>query len=302
MTKRKPSFSIVGAGTVGSTISAALAAAGYRPASVVSRTGAHAAALARGLGCAKASTDAAGVDRSSGIVIVAVADDALPAAAAALRRAPLRKGTFIAHCAGAVGSAVLAPLAKRGMLTASMHPIRIFPHGAGAAKRRSLLKGISWGIEGSVPALRRAEEIVRDLGGSPVPIPAAMKPLYHAACVFAAGYFTLFLAAIRELALPLDLPAPWSAVFGPLIAGAMEHAVRDGADAPLTGPIPRGDVATVRLHLEALAASAPHLLPVYTALGIEAARTARRRGMLDDDGYRGVVACFRSFVRTFKAR
>lgn len=301
MKKRKPPFSLIGAGTVGSTLASALHAAGYRPASIISRSGAHAVAVARTVGCSRASTDPAGIDPASEMVIIAASDDALPGIAAALRGSSLRKGTFVAHCAGAIGSAVLAPLAKRGMLTASMHPIRIFPKDQSLARRRGILRGASWGIEGSAASLRWAESVVRDLGGTPVTIAAAMKPLYHAACVFSAGYFSVLLGAIRELSLPLDLPASWSEIFGPLMAASMEQAVRGDGNAPLTGPIPRGDLATVRLHLDALAGAAPHLLPLYAACGIEAARRARRSGDLDDAGYRSVVAAFRTFVATIKA-
>ena len=46
----------------------------------------------------------------------------------------------------------------------------------------------------------------------------------------------------------------------------------------LTGPLSRGDVATIAGHLEALAAEAPDVLPVYRALGLATLDLVAARG------------------------
>jgi len=56
-----------------------------------------------------------------------------------------------------------------------------------------------------------------------------------------------------------------------------------GVDAALTGPFVRGDVGTVRGHLETLRNSAPEALDLYVAVARRELDIARRRGRLDDD-------------------
>lgn len=69
-------------------------------------------------------------------------------------------------------------------------------------------------------------------------------------------------------------------MFLPLIEGTLENLKRTSPERALTGPIARGDVLTVRKHLDALRQSAPHLLPVYASLSTEVVRVAVRGGQI----------------------
>ena len=72
------------------------------------------------------------------------------------------------------------------------------------------------------------------------------------------------------------------AVYTPLARQALSNSDRFGVDRSLTGPFQRGDVGTVRGHLDVLRASAPDALGLYVAVARRELAIARRRGRLDE--------------------
>jgi predicted short-subunit dehydrogenase-like oxidoreductase (DUF2520 family) len=102
--------------------------------------------------------------------------------------------------------------------------------------------------------------LARALGMTPFALADEAKPAYHAASVFASNYVvTLTHAAVslleraglgREAALEALRP--------------LQHRTVDVAGSPPTGPVARGDAATVAAHLRAVG---PELEPLYRALG-----------------------------------
>jgi predicted short-subunit dehydrogenase-like oxidoreductase (DUF2520 family) len=102
--------------------------------------------------------------------------------------------------------------------------------------------------------------LARRLGMAPFALADEAKPTYHAASVLASNYLvTLTHAAVsllgragigREAALTALAP--------------LQHRSIDVAGLPPTGPIARGDAATVAAHLRAVG---PELEPLYRALG-----------------------------------
>src|SRR6267143_6454698 len=297
---RFPRVSIVGAGAVGSSIGRALFEKGYPIASVISRTGDRAIALARSVKCSRVSTQIGDVAPESECILLAVSDGALPAVAgqlSRLRSLKFRK-LFAVHCSGVYAADVLEPLRRRGVLVASMHPIQTFPSGRHAHQRRTPLRGIYYGIEGEPEALKRTKRLVDDLEGRVVVIKKEMKPLYHVICVMESNYMLVFLNAIEGLTKILSVQPGWTEIFGPLMTATMENAVKQTAAASLTGPIVRGDLSTVDLHLRALSRYAPEFLPLYTMGGIEVARVAGMRGSMSRGEFNGVIARFRRFLKS----
>ena len=66
---------------------------------------------------------------------------------------------------------------------------------------------------------------------------------------------------------------------GPLCRASLENALRVGPEAALTGPVARGDVATVAAHLEALEGAPPAVEALYRAAGRCLLDLARQRGL-----------------------
>ena len=211
---RKPKLSIIGTGTVGSTLALALHEKGYPVASLISRTGSAAISLAKAVKCERVSTNVNDLAPSTQILLIAVSDDAIRDVAQQLaQNKRLRwKGMVVFHLSGVHTSELLEPLRKKGALVASIHPIQTFPKGQRLSKTK--LKGISYGIEGTDEALKFARQIVNDLEGKAVVIPKELKPLYHIACVFASNYMMVFINTISELAKRLGFGSTWTDEIG----------------------------------------------------------------------------------------
>jgi len=110
----------------------------------------------------------------------------------------------------------------------------------------------------------------------------ADRPLYHWAATLAAGSLVGLLATAHEVARRLGLPDEARRGYDRLAEGALAAAIADGRPAAaMTGPVARGDLATVETHLDALARSAPDLLPL--AVELARAQVARRRETAPDD-------------------
>jgi len=110
------------------------------------------------------------------------------------------------------------------------------------------------------------ERIVALLGGSALHVAPGAMPLYHAAAVMASNYVTGLIdaAAILMKAAGIGERTALGAL-APLIRAGVENTLALGPEQALTGPIERGDLETVRLHLRSLSALAPSvsgLLPV----------------------------------------
>lgn len=213
---------------------------------------------------------------AAGVVVLAVPDDALPGCVADLARGGgLAPGTVVLHLSGALTSELLAPLAGPGAHAGSMHPLVAF--GPDPAVVPGQLKGATFALEGDVEAVGVADAIVRRLGGVPATVAPELKPLYHAGAVLASNYLVGLVASAARLLERAGLArADAVAALAPLLRATVANLEAAGPAGALTGPIARGDVATVRRHLTAL----PHAdAELYRALGRETLKLAREAGL-----------------------
>ena len=300
MASRLPKISIIGAGTVGSTLATALFDKGYPIVSVISRTGATAIRLGHSVKCKKISTQISDIASNTDIVFITVSDSAIEKVAIDLAKTKTLKfkKLFAAHSSGVHSVDVLEPIRKKGALVGSIHPIQTFPSSLKISRLQTKLRSIYYGIEGNTESIKKAEEIIENLGGHSIIITKNLKPLYHVACVFASNYMTMFLNTISELSRTLELKASWAEVFGPLMMTTMENVIQSSAAASLTGPIVRGDFETIDLHLQTLAEYAPHFLPIYTIGGIEVARIAKEDGKITQENFNEIIIKFRRFIKS----
>ncbi|UCG79689.1 MAG: DUF2520 domain-containing protein, partial [Desulfobacterales bacterium] len=76
----------------------------------------------------------------------------------------------------------------------------------------------------------------------------------------------------------------------PLIKGTLSNIGEKGIPGALTGPIARGDVATVSAHLKAIEKDAPKFLTLYKCLGLYTVDLAKAKGTLDKVAAEKLVA------------
>lgn len=281
-------FSVIGPGRLGSTLIAALTRAGL----TVSAIGTHHEEQAR-LG--ESAFDAAGgplhvrvadAAAEADVWWLAVPDDDIFAVAGQLAsalpgaRRPGRLPLAI-HSSGAGSVRLLRPLAEAGVPTLCLHPLQTFS-GDGRAEA---LEGVACAVtadDEGVAAL--GEKLAARLGMRPFRLADERKGLYHLAAAVAAN----LLVALESEAVRLMDEATGRSdgleLLAPLVATAADNVLRDGPAAALTGPVARGDVATVRAHLRLLQGRPQRLTDAYRALSLEAVALAAPR--LDDETLR----------------
>ncbi len=196
-------------------------------------------------------------------VVLAVRDDAIESCARALTDEGALDGSqALLHCAGSRSAESLGAFPAAGR--ALCHPLTSIAPDAGP----DVFRGVTFAITGDAEGRMHAERIARAVGGIPVAIERAGLPLYHAGAVMASNYLPALLAAGTRLLVAAGFPDEASArrALGPLVRATLENALRMGPAAALTGPIARGDLDTVELHLGAMA-GLPDLEALYRALG-----------------------------------
>jgi predicted short-subunit dehydrogenase-like oxidoreductase (DUF2520 family) len=209
------------------------------------------------------------------VVILAVRDDAITPLAASLADArAVTERDVVLHLSGVQGQEALGPLVSSRAALGSFHPLQTIVEPELAPAR---LKGAWAAVEGMPRAVEAGERIAQDLGMRPFRIATKAKPIYHAGAVFASNYLVVVEAIAQRLlrhAGMSDADA-WAAL-RPLVEGTFENLSRHEPREALTGPVVRGDTATIIRHIESLAVDDAKL---YRALGRAALELAQKQGM-----------------------
>jgi predicted short-subunit dehydrogenase-like oxidoreductase (DUF2520 family) len=272
----KFSLGFVGAGRVGTALALGLARAGFRVAAVASRGGKSARGLAKRLRGAHACSAQEVADRAD-LVFLAVPDDAITAAASSIR---WRRGAACVHCSGAAELDVLAKAAADGALVGGFHPLRMF----GKAGQDFDLRGYSVAIAGPAALERRLSRLARSLGARPLRIPEGGRALYHIAANFSGAFVVGMIAEAVGLLRRIGISEKDAVgALLPLLQGTVDNVEKLGAAGGLGSAVARGDVGTIRKHLEALGARSPETLELYRLLSLKTVPIAVRKGTLRGD-------------------
>jgi predicted short-subunit dehydrogenase-like oxidoreductase (DUF2520 family) len=278
-----PVIGIVGLGAVGSALGLALTRAGWPISAVASRDPDRRAAFSRLVGGTRGFADATAILDEVELIILAVPDDVLAPLASSLR---MYGGQAMVHTSGALGAEVLRPAMAAGTQIGSFHPLVAF---ADTERAVAALHGATVAVEGDDQLLDLLAEMAEVIGAHPVRLAPGSKPAYHAAAVLAAGGFDALLDAIAELGRVAGLDEAGSlAIYGPLVEQTLGNARALGIGAALTGPIVRGDVGTLRSHLDSLRRHAPGVLDLYRAAAEREIVLAEARGALTPDAATGL--------------
>lgn len=223
------------------------------------------------------------------ILLLAVTDSALGDVVYDVAQAGAApRGCVALHLSGALSTDVLAPLHAAGYAVGSLHPLQAVADRWQSGER---LSGAAFAVAGDPAAISAGRRISNALGGLALVIPPHLRPIYHAAAVMASNYMVALLAtSIRLLGQAgVGEDDAFRAIL-PLARGSLDNIEQLGLPAALTGPIARGDVDTVRLHLARLSGEERTL---YCGLGLELLRLARTAG-LDDERAERIYALLSS--------
>jgi predicted short-subunit dehydrogenase-like oxidoreductase (DUF2520 family) len=275
VTSRTPNVFVVGAGPVATALAGALRLGGVPVLGLWSRTPARARAAGAVAGVAAYSAAPPDLLLDADIVVLAVSDVAIPEVARTLVATGLvnRHHTLV-HCSGVTSAAeALAGVSDQVGGKAMLHPLRAIPDGRAAMRS---LKGTVFGVDGDERGRRDALALVAALGGRALELGGVHVSAYHAAAAMASNYTVVLIDAAADLLAEVGISRDRAVeALVPLVEGTLANVRERGPEAALTGPIRRGDRATVERHLAALAGH-PELAALYRALGLRAAALARR--------------------------
>jgi predicted short-subunit dehydrogenase-like oxidoreductase (DUF2520 family) len=273
MRTKKLRLGFIGAGRVGTALALSFARSGRSVVAVASRSVASARRLARRIPGARASSPQEVADGAD-LVFLTVPDDAIEVVASGLR---WRAGSACVHCSGAGDLDLLRKPAAEGAQVGGFHPLRMF----GEPGKSFDLRGCAVGIAGAEPLAGELERLAGAIGARALRLPEGGRALYHAAANFSGAFALALIQETIALWKKLGITeGDAKRALLPLLRGSVDNFEKLGAPGALGSVIARGDVGTIRRHLEALAKTAPESLELYRLLSLRTIPLAIAKGTL----------------------
>jgi predicted short-subunit dehydrogenase-like oxidoreductase (DUF2520 family) len=226
---------VIGPGRAGTSLAIALSRAGWEVLPTLGRADA--------LDAAASDTD---------LLLIATPDHAISEVAHAVKPADR---TVVAHLSGSAGLRPLVSHRRRAVL----HPLVALPDPERGAER---LVGAWFGLAEDGDPL--VAEVVASLRGRVVHVAETGWARYHAAAVIASNHLVALLGQAERVAASVGAPVE---AFLDLARGSLADVAELGPRGALTGPVRRGDIATIERHLDALP---PEERAAYAAMVEEA--------------------------------
>ena len=243
-------------GRVGPAFASALRAAGFPLSGVAARSDAareRAELMLPGIPVLS-NEEVAG---KSEILILAVPDREIePLTEQLVAQGAIRPGQIVIHLSGAQGLAPLAAATRIGALPVALHPAMTF---GGTSLDVQALQELPIAYTATAVAAPLVVALIQAIGGIPVSVEDEDRTLYHAALTHASNHVLTLIVQAADALQEAGIEEP-SDLMAPLVRAACERALSEGPSG-LTGPVARGDDATVSAHLQALGA-VPGLEPV----------------------------------------
>ena len=273
-------LNIIGSGRVGRACGQMWARAGvFAIQDVLTRSRESAAEGVKFIGAGRA-TGALDEMRGADVWMIATRDDAIvPSCAALAASGKVTPDDIVFHVSGATPSTDLNAVKKQGALIASVHPIKTFSDAAQAVES---FPGTYCSAEGDAGALAVLRPAFERIGAKVFDIVSGMKPIYHAGGVFACNYLAALIEAALRAHEKAGIPRAASlAALEPLVRETVDAIFEAGPARALTGPISRGDVATVRRQLARVREWDRGMGELYRGLGLLAVALAEGDQRLD---------------------
>jgi predicted short-subunit dehydrogenase-like oxidoreductase (DUF2520 family) len=228
---------VVGRGRLGQTLAAALREAGYHVGEPAGR----------------------GEVPAGEAILLCVPDGEIRAAAEAVAGA----APLVGHTSGATPLTALEPARRAGAELFGLHPLQAVTRQGGAS-----LHGCGCAVAGSTPrALELAEQMATDLGMTPFHVEDSQRAAYHAAASISSNFLVTLQAEAEALAASAGIEGfDARRMLGPLVRTTVENWIALGPERALTGPVARGDHATVAAQRAAIVAERPQLEPLFDVL------------------------------------
>ena len=274
---RQSKVAFLGAGKVGGSLALALANAGYPVVAVASRTPASANGFAARIEGCTAYLSYQGAADVADVAFVTTSDDAIGPVAASV---VWRPGQAVVHCSGAASLDLFDGPKSQGAVPGAFHPLQAFSSVENGVKS---IPGTTFSIEAGDDIRPYLEQMAHDIGANPIFLKAEDKVLYHLSGVLMGNLLTCLVGIAGGVWEHIGYSrAEGVKALVPMMRAVADNIEASGIPDAVAGPYPRGDVGTIRKHLEALRERDPGLLPLYCELALAGLPQAVERG-LDED-------------------
>jgi predicted short-subunit dehydrogenase-like oxidoreductase (DUF2520 family) len=223
------------------------------------------------------------------VIFICVPDDVIMTIVSKLKicfeQRPIAK--FVFHCSGALTSDVFDPLRKYGTACASVHPIQSF---VGKENDWQKLQNIYLGVEGDLFAINKASDIIKKFKSQRIIIPKEFKGLYHLACTITSNYMVSLMVLSVDIFKKLNFSErEILQMLHPLLLTTLSNLKDNGIERALTGPISRGDLATIKKHIETLLTNFSIYETIYKLHGKILLNLKSIRDKISDEKYEEIM-------------
>ncbi len=268
----------VGAGIVARSLAIALSRQRYPVIAAASRSPSSARELSRLVSAAVPYQNPQDAIDAADVVFVTAPDDAI---ASVVAEAQWRERHTVVHCSGVSSLDVLRPAVERGARAGSFHPMQAF---ASVQNGVESIPGATFGIEGDDRVRAYLRQMALAIGGRPIFLEPEDKALYHLSGVMMGGLLSGVAAVAAQLWEHLGMERERGVqALMPMMRQVSQNLATAGVPDGIAGPYARGDVGTVRKHLQTLRARAPHVLPLYCHMGLAGLPFAIEKGALSPE-------------------
>jgi len=273
-------LNIIGSGRVGRACGRLWAQAGvFEIQDVLTRSRESAAQGVQFIGAGHAVGSLAEM-RESDVWMIATRDDAIvPSCVTLAASGKITPDDIVFHMSGATPSGDLAPAREKGARVASVHPIKTFTDAEAAVQS---FPGTFCAAEGDREALGVLKPAFEKIGAKVFDVAPGAKPVYHAGGVFACNYLVALIEAALRAHEKAGIPRAASLkALEPMVRETVDAIFEQGPAKALTGPISRGDAATVKRQLDLVRGWDREMGDLYRGLGMLAVVLAESDGRID---------------------
>ena len=283
----------IGAGNVGGSLAVAMSNAGYPVTAVGSRTFASAQTFAGRISDCKAYENIQEVADRADFVFISTSDDAIKTVC---NQVSWHEGQGVAHCSGAASVDLLQPAVDQGAVAGAFHPLQAFNSVENGVKA---IPGVTFGIEGNDAIQSYLRGIASDIKGIPISLRPQDKVLYHVSGVLMGNLLAVLASVAASMWEKFDHTRDEGVrALSPMMPAVSSNLDSVGVPQAVAGPYVRGDIGTVRKHLEAVSSSAPEYLSLYIELALVGLPFAVEKGALAPERSQEIKELLESYRST----
>lgn len=268
-------IAFIGCGAVGKTLAVALSRSGYSVVAASSRTYKSAKDLASRITNCRSYESIPEAARQADLIFITTFDSAIESVVNSIKWSSNQAAV---HCSGASSLDVLKAAEAHGAVIGSFHPLQAF---AGVDDALAALPGSTFGIEGEGELKDYLTQLALDVGGKPMFLQSSDKPLYHASAVTLGGVLMGQIAVIAQIwqdRLGVEKNEALKALI-PMVRGVADALEANGIPNGIAGPYVRGDIETVKKHLEAMRSVGIQEMQMYATTALAGIKFAAERGV-----------------------